>query len=110
MMLSGAALGLVLAAAAARPLCLHDGDTVPGQFKWMSLTRPNGKPIPAPYLALDLPVCLRDKGGVHFSHVLRLQPADPTALEGLNEGDVLTVWKLDRLGRAHNTSLPSSMI
>jgi hypothetical protein len=90
-MSAAVALLAVMLAAAAGQDCLQDGATVAGRFAWLSLTRPNGKPIPAPYLLLDIPVCLRDAAGVHSSGLLRLLPADPAALDGLKKGDVLVV-------------------
>ena len=89
MMLSAAALGLMLAAAA--PACVKDGAALTGRFEWQSLTRPNGKPIPAPYVLLDIPICIKSGETVITSGLLRVYPRDAAMLQGLHEGDALLV-------------------
>jgi hypothetical protein len=90
MMPSAAVLGLMLAAAA--PACTADGTALTGRFEWQSLTRPNGKPIPAPYALLDIPICIRTAQGVVLtSGLLRLFPRDEAVLQGLHTGDNLIV-------------------
>jgi hypothetical protein len=90
-MMASAALAATMLAAAT-PACTADGTPLTGRFEWQSLTRPNGKPIPAPYALLDLPMCIRTPQGVTVtSGLLRLFPRDDAALQGLHTGDSLIV-------------------
>jgi hypothetical protein len=71
--------------------CLQDGEAITGKLAWMSLTQPQGKPIPAPFLMLDKPACAHDAlGNVQGTRVqLLLKGIDP--LQNVKEGDTLTV-------------------
>jgi hypothetical protein len=90
MILSTALLGVTLAAAAPQA-CTADGTPLTGRLEWLSLTRPNGKPIPAPYVQLDIPICIKSGGTVITSGLLRVYPRDEAALQGLHTGDSLIV-------------------
>ena len=85
------ALAMLAVAQGAQAACIADGAAVTGRFEWQSLTRPSGKPIPAPYLLLDIPVCVHAGTDTINSGVLRLFPRDDAALQGLHAGDALIV-------------------
>ena len=85
------ALAMLAVAQGAQAACIADGAAVTGRFEWLSLTRPNGKPIPAPHVLLDVPVCVNTAQGVVTSGLLRVFPRDDAVLQKLHTGDDLIV-------------------
>jgi len=79
---------LACAPAAAAGPCLSDGAALTGRFEWASLTAPRGKPIPAPFLVLEKPICTQS-GAQGTRVVLELQ--DSAGLERIAIGATLTV-------------------
>ncbi|HEY0302603.1 MAG TPA: hypothetical protein VGC36_14755 [Rhizomicrobium sp.] len=83
-----AAAMAALAQPALAGACVENGAPLTGRFEWASLTAPNGKPIPAPFVVLDTSICT--VSGAQGRRVT-LELKDDAALNGLAAGAVLTV-------------------
>jgi hypothetical protein len=71
--------------------CLKNGDTLAGRLEWRSLTAPQGKPIPAPFLVLGHVVCVDGPEGRVKGTNVQLDFTDTDPLKNVHAGDMLAI-------------------
>jgi hypothetical protein len=89
--LLAAASALAYAPAACAADCLKNGDVVTGRLEWRSLTAPQGKPIPAPFLVLGDAACVDGSQSRAQGVNVQLDFAEADPLSAVREGDTLAV-------------------